>query len=156
MTTVRCRRLVSCPVAARRLPGDNKRKAKGSGGVPKKGKRRGRNESPVNFLTFSALTRLTCCEWRFGLPEDKPPSAQQSEATASSEACLWLRFRPLPYVELPVGLSELEVPPTMVFCPQLRSCLVPQVDQFLREQRLEDLNRKLQLQQLEDVGATAG
>ncbi|CAE7506326.1 bbp-1 [Symbiodinium sp. KB8] len=51
---------------------------------------------------------------RFGLPEDKP-------------------FRPLPYVELPVGLSEVEV------------------DQFLREQRLEDLNRKLQLQQLEDV-----
>ncbi|CAE7031185.1 PARG [Symbiodinium sp. CCMP2592] len=68
---------------------DNKRKAKGVGGVPKKGK-------------------------RFGLPEDKP-------------------FRPLPYVELPVGLSEVEV------------------DQFLREQRLEDLNRKLQLQQLEDV-----
>jgi len=49
-----------------------------------------------------------------GLPEDKP-------------------FRPLPYVDLPVGLTEKEV------------------DQFLREQRLEDLHRKLQLHQLEDA-----
>lgn len=51
---------------------------------------------------------------RWGLLEDKP-------------------FKPLPYVELPVGLTESEV------------------DQFLREQRLEDLNRKIQLGQLEDV-----
>jgi len=51
---------------------------------------------------------------RWGLLEDKP-------------------FKPLPYVELPVGLNEMEV------------------DQFLREQRLEDLNRKIQLGQLEDV-----
>lgn len=51
---------------------------------------------------------------RWGLLEDKP-------------------YKPLPYIELPVGLSEEEV------------------DQFLREQRLEDLHRKLQLQQLEDM-----
>ncbi|CAK9016648.1 Splicing factor-like protein 1 (AtSF1) (SF1 homolog protein) [Durusdinium trenchii] len=51
---------------------------------------------------------------RWGLLEDKP-------------------FKPLPYVELPVGWAEAEV------------------DQFLREQRLEDLNRKIQLGQLEDV-----
>jgi len=51
---------------------------------------------------------------RWGLADDKP-------------------FRPLPYVDLPVGLSEKEV------------------DQFLREQRLEDLHRKLQLHQLEDA-----
>mmetsp|Transcript_140837 Transcript_140837/g.351091 ORF Transcript_140837/g.351091 Transcript_140837/m.351091 type:complete len:755 (+) Transcript_140837:65-2329(+) len=51
---------------------------------------------------------------RWGLLEDKP-------------------FKPLPYVDLPVGLSEAEV------------------DQFLREQRLEDLHRKIQLHQLEDV-----
>eukprot|EP00927_Polykrikos_kofoidii_P026488 TRINITY_DN23565_c0_g1_i1.p1 TRINITY_DN23565_c0_g1~~TRINITY_DN23565_c0_g1_i1.p1 ORF type:complete len:744 (+),score=127.58 TRINITY_DN23565_c0_g1_i1:188-2419(+) len=51
---------------------------------------------------------------RWGLSDDKP-------------------FKPLPYVDLPVGLSEDEV------------------DQFLREQRLEDLHRKIQLHQLEDV-----
>eukprot|EP00931_Biecheleriopsis_adriatica_P088500 TRINITY_DN62805_c0_g1_i1.p1 TRINITY_DN62805_c0_g1~~TRINITY_DN62805_c0_g1_i1.p1 ORF type:complete len:681 (-),score=156.17 TRINITY_DN62805_c0_g1_i1:63-2084(-) len=51
---------------------------------------------------------------RWGLKEDKP-------------------FKPLPYVEIPVGLSDAEV------------------DQFLREQRLEDLHKKIQLQQLEDV-----
>lgn len=51
---------------------------------------------------------------RWGLADDKP-------------------FKPLPYVDLPVGLSEDEV------------------DQFLREQRLEDLHRKIQLHQLEDV-----
>lgn len=50
---------------------------------------------------------------RWGLVEDKP-------------------FKPLPYVDLPVGLSDAEV------------------DQFLREQRLEDLHRKLQLHQLEE------
>eukprot|EP00438_Fugacium_kawagutii_P001010 Skav209967 [mRNA] locus=scaffold4929:19121:24758:- [translate_table: standard] len=44
---------------------------------------------------------------RWGLLEDKP-------------------FKPLSYVELPIGLAESEV------------------DQFLREQRLEDLNRKIQ------------
>ncbi|CAE8720022.1 unnamed protein product, partial [Polarella glacialis] len=43
----------------------------------------------------------------WGLAEDKP-------------------FKPLPYVDLPVGLDEHEV------------------DQFLREQRLEDLHRKIQ------------
>mmetsp|Transcript_4705 Transcript_4705/g.14718 ORF Transcript_4705/g.14718 Transcript_4705/m.14718 type:complete len:657 (+) Transcript_4705:132-2102(+) len=51
---------------------------------------------------------------RWGLAEDRP-------------------FKPLPYVDLPVGLAEAEV------------------DQFLREQRLEDLHRKIQLHQLEDV-----
>jgi len=51
---------------------------------------------------------------RWGLLEDKP-------------------FKPLPYVDLPVGLSEKEI------------------DQFLREQRLEDLHRKIQMHQLEDV-----
>eukprot|EP00747_Dinoflagellata_sp_TGD_P024909 gnl/TRDRNA2_/TRDRNA2_130879_c0_seq2.p1 gnl/TRDRNA2_/TRDRNA2_130879_c0~~gnl/TRDRNA2_/TRDRNA2_130879_c0_seq2.p1 ORF type:complete len:745 (+),score=135.37 gnl/TRDRNA2_/TRDRNA2_130879_c0_seq2:124-2358(+) len=51
---------------------------------------------------------------RFGLPEDRP-------------------FKPLPYIDLPVGLSEAEV------------------DQFLREQRLEDLHRKIQMCQLEEV-----
>lgn len=48
---------------------------------------------------------------RFGLPEDKPLRAQgfpdcgvmQCEAGRKQ-----LRFRPLPYVELPVGLSEVE------------------------------------------------
>eukprot|EP00930_Biecheleria_cincta_P070430 TRINITY_DN58066_c0_g1_i1.p1 TRINITY_DN58066_c0_g1~~TRINITY_DN58066_c0_g1_i1.p1 ORF type:complete len:623 (+),score=109.35 TRINITY_DN58066_c0_g1_i1:57-1925(+) len=51
---------------------------------------------------------------RWGLIEDKP-------------------FKPLPYVELPVGLETAEV------------------DQFLREQRLEDLHRKVLAQQLEDI-----
>lgn len=51
---------------------------------------------------------------RWGLVEDKP-------------------FKPLPYVELPVGLETAEV------------------DQFLREQRLEDLHRKVLAQQLEDI-----
>jgi len=51
---------------------------------------------------------------RWGLLEDKP-------------------YKPLPYVDLPVGLSDTEV------------------DQFLREQRLEDLQRKMQVQHLEDV-----
>lgn len=51
---------------------------------------------------------------RWGLADDKP-------------------FKPLPYVDLPVGFEEKEV------------------DQFLREQRLEDLARKIQLQILEDV-----
>lgn len=51
---------------------------------------------------------------RWGLPEDKP-------------------FKPLPYVDLPVGLSDAEI------------------DQFLREQRLEDLHVKLVRQQLEDL-----
>jgi len=51
---------------------------------------------------------------RWGLADDKP-------------------FKPLPYVDLPVGLSEQEV------------------DQFLREQRLENLHHKIQLHQLEDV-----
>lgn len=42
-------------------------------------------------------------------------------------------FKPLSYVDLPVGLSEAEV------------------DQFLREQRLEDLQRKIRTGQLEDA-----
>jgi len=50
---------------------------------------------------------------RWGLPDDIP-------------------YRPLPYVELPVGLCE------------------KQCDQFLREQRLEDLTRKLTVGELED------
>lgn len=51
---------------------------------------------------------------RWGLVEDRP-------------------FKPLPYVELPVGLETADI------------------DQFLREQRLEDLHRKVLAQQLEDV-----
>mmetsp|Transcript_22448 Transcript_22448/g.34873 ORF Transcript_22448/g.34873 Transcript_22448/m.34873 type:complete len:647 (-) Transcript_22448:19-1959(-) len=51
---------------------------------------------------------------RWGLLDDKP-------------------FKPLPYVDLPVGLDDDEV------------------DQFLREQRLEDLHRKIHTQVLEDV-----
>jgi len=51
---------------------------------------------------------------RWGLPDDKP-------------------YRPLPYVDLPIGLTEKEI------------------DQFLREQRLEDLHRKIQAHELEDV-----
>lgn len=51
---------------------------------------------------------------RWGLHEDKP-------------------FKPLPYVDLPVGLSDAEI------------------DQFLREQRLEDLHVKLVRHQLEDL-----
>jgi len=44
---------------------------------------------------------------RWGLPDDKP-------------------YKPLPYVDLPIGLTAVEI------------------DQFLREQRLEDLHRKIQ------------
>ena len=51
---------------------------------------------------------------RWGLPDDKP-------------------YKPLSYVDLPMGLSEKEI------------------DQFLREQRLEDLHRKIQAHELEDV-----
>eukprot|EP00929_Paragymnodinium_shiwhaense_P034789 TRINITY_DN18886_c0_g2_i1.p1 TRINITY_DN18886_c0_g2~~TRINITY_DN18886_c0_g2_i1.p1 ORF type:complete len:707 (-),score=179.14 TRINITY_DN18886_c0_g2_i1:26-2146(-) len=51
---------------------------------------------------------------RWGLSDDRP-------------------FRPLPYVDLPVGMGEDEV------------------DQFLREQRLEDLQQKIRNNQLEDV-----
>lgn len=51
---------------------------------------------------------------RWGMMEDKP-------------------FKPLPYVDLPVGLDDNEI------------------DQFLREQRLEDLHKKIQVSQLEDV-----
>mmetsp|Transcript_49390 Transcript_49390/g.117516 ORF Transcript_49390/g.117516 Transcript_49390/m.117516 type:complete len:659 (-) Transcript_49390:119-2095(-) len=51
---------------------------------------------------------------RWGLPDDKP-------------------YKPLPYVDLPIGLMEKEI------------------DQFLREQRLEDLHRKIQAHDHEDV-----
>eukprot|EP00747_Dinoflagellata_sp_TGD_P208073 gnl/TRDRNA2_/TRDRNA2_81594_c0_seq2.p1 gnl/TRDRNA2_/TRDRNA2_81594_c0~~gnl/TRDRNA2_/TRDRNA2_81594_c0_seq2.p1 ORF type:complete len:853 (-),score=189.16 gnl/TRDRNA2_/TRDRNA2_81594_c0_seq2:121-2547(-) len=51
---------------------------------------------------------------RWGLPDDKP-------------------YKPLPYVDLPMGLQEKEI------------------DQFLREQRLEDLHRKIQAHEMEDV-----
>jgi splicing factor 1 len=50
---------------------------------------------------------------RWGLPDDKP-------------------YKPLCYVDLPMGLTEREI------------------DQFLREQRLEDLHRKIQAHELED------
>jgi len=53
---------------------------------------------------------------RWGLPDDKP-------------------YKPLPYVDLPIGLSHVEI------------------DQFLREQRLEDLHRKIQGHEMEDVDA---
>jgi len=53
---------------------------------------------------------------RWGLPDDKP-------------------YKPLPYVDLPIGLSQVEI------------------DQFLREQRLEDLHRKIQGHEMEDVDA---
>jgi len=53
---------------------------------------------------------------RWGLPDDKP-------------------YKPLPYVDLPIGLSKTEI------------------DQFLREQRLEDLHRKIQGHEMEDVDA---
>jgi len=53
---------------------------------------------------------------RWGLPDDKP-------------------FKPLPYVDLPIGMSPIEI------------------DQFLREQRLEDLHRKIQGHEMEDVDA---
>lgn len=42
-------------------------------------------------------------------------------------------YKPLCYVDIPMGLSEKEI------------------DQFLREQRLEDLHRKIQAHELEDV-----
>jgi len=53
---------------------------------------------------------------RWGLPDDKP-------------------YKPLPYVDLPIGMSTIEI------------------DQFLREQRLEDLHRKIQGHEMEDVDA---
>jgi len=53
---------------------------------------------------------------RWGLPDDKP-------------------YKPLPYVDLPIGLTAVEI------------------DQFLREQRLEDLHRKIQGHEMEDVDA---
>jgi len=42
-------------------------------------------------------------------------------------------YKPLPYVDLPIGLNSIEI------------------DQFLREQRLEDLHRKIQGHEMEDV-----
>jgi len=42
-------------------------------------------------------------------------------------------YKPLPYVDLPIGLNHVEI------------------DQFLREQRLEDLHRKIQGHEMEDV-----
>jgi len=44
-------------------------------------------------------------------------------------------YKPLPYVDLPIGLNCIEI------------------DQFLREQRLEDLHRKIQGHEMEDVDA---
>jgi hypothetical protein len=44
-------------------------------------------------------------------------------------------YKPLPYVDLPIGLNHQEI------------------DQFLREQRLEDLHRKIQGHEMEDVDA---
>merc|ERR1719158_2265921 len=44
-------------------------------------------------------------------------------------------YKPLCYVDLPMGMTQLEI------------------DQFLREQRLEDLHRKIQGHEMEDVDA---